>query len=146
MKLNPASRKASSSRNEVASSTVQPKTLPPKQRGETRRSDRPSRRISIACLLPVPLAHLGSALLGRAAPYVRRPARPIGRRHHRRPGQRRLLARSRARRQDAAVPLPLDLSTRAWVLTDGKAGDEEPCRGIAEALGLEPELRRVSPR
>ena len=44
------------------------------------------------------------------------------------------------------MPLPLDLSTRAWVLTDGKAGDEEPCRGIAEALGLEPELRRVSPR
>jgi hypothetical protein len=44
------------------------------------------------------------------------------------------------------VPPLLDPSTRAWVLTDGKAGDEEPCRGVAEALGLEPELRRVSPR
>jgi mitochondrial fission protein ELM1 len=43
------------------------------------------------------------------------------------------------------VPPFLDPSTRAWVLTDGKAGDEEPCRGVAEALGLQPELRRVSP-
>ena len=34
----------------------------------------------------------------------------------------------------------------AWVLTDGKAGDEQPCIGVAEALGLSPEIRRVAPR
>jgi mitochondrial fission protein ELM1 len=34
----------------------------------------------------------------------------------------------------------------AWIVTDGKAGDEAPCIGIAEALGLEPSLRRVAPR
>lgn len=33
-----------------------------------------------------------------------------------------------------------------WVLTDGKAGDEQPLIGVAAALGAEPELRRVSPR
>lgn len=33
-----------------------------------------------------------------------------------------------------------------WVLTDGKAGDEQQCLGVAEALGLEPDIRRVSPR
>jgi mitochondrial fission protein ELM1 len=32
-----------------------------------------------------------------------------------------------------------------WILTDGKAGDEMPLRGIAEAMGVEPEVRRVSP-
>lgn len=34
---------------------------------------------------------------------------------------------------------------RAWVLTDGKAGDETGCLGVAEALGLTPEIRRVAP-
>ncbi len=34
----------------------------------------------------------------------------------------------------------------AWVLTDGKAGDEVQCLGVAEALGLSPETRRVAPR
>lgn len=34
----------------------------------------------------------------------------------------------------------------AWVLSDGKAGDEQPCIGVAEAMGLEPEIRRVAPR
>jgi uncharacterized protein len=33
-----------------------------------------------------------------------------------------------------------------WVLTDGKAGDEAQCLGVAERLGLVPELRRVAPR
>ena len=33
-----------------------------------------------------------------------------------------------------------------WILTDGKAGDEQPLIGIAEALGVEPQLRRVRPR
>jgi mitochondrial fission protein ELM1 len=32
------------------------------------------------------------------------------------------------------------------VLTDGKAGDEQPCIGVAEALGVEAEIRRVNPR
>jgi hypothetical protein len=32
------------------------------------------------------------------------------------------------------------------VLTDGKAGDENHCLAVAEALGLEPEIRRVAPR
>lgn len=34
----------------------------------------------------------------------------------------------------------------AWVLTDGKAGDEAQCLGLTDALGLEPEIRRVAPR
>jgi mitochondrial fission protein ELM1 len=34
----------------------------------------------------------------------------------------------------------------AWVLTDGKAGDEVQCVGVAEAMGLQPEIRRVAPR
>ncbi len=33
-----------------------------------------------------------------------------------------------------------------WVLTDGKAGDESQCLGVAERLGLAPQLRRVTPR
>lgn len=42
-----------------------------------------------------------------------------------------------------ASPLP---PTHAIVLTDGKAGDELQCLGVAEALGLVTELRRVRPR
>ncbi len=34
----------------------------------------------------------------------------------------------------------------AWVLSDGKAGDEMQCLGVVEALGLQPEIRRVAPR
>ena len=33
--------------------------------------------------------------------------------------------------------------TRAWIVTDGKAGDENQCVGIAETLGLDYELRRI---
>ncbi|AOF89727.1 mitochondrial fission ELM1 family protein [Sinorhizobium sp. RAC02] len=33
-----------------------------------------------------------------------------------------------------------------WVLTDGKAGDEQPLVGLAEAMGATPVLRRVAPR
>ena len=33
-----------------------------------------------------------------------------------------------------------------WVLTDGKAGDEQPLIGLAEAMGAEPILRHVAPR
>lgn len=38
-------------------------------------------------------------------------------------------------------PLP-----SVWILTDGKAGDEQPLAGIAEAMGVTPEFRRVKPR
>ncbi|MGB3502424.1 MAG: mitochondrial fission ELM1 family protein [Mesorhizobium sp.] len=41
----------------------------------------------------------------------------------------------------------LDVSAlRTWVLTDGKAGDEQPLIGVAEAMGTPFELRRVKPR
>lgn len=33
-----------------------------------------------------------------------------------------------------------------WVLTDGKAGDELQALSIAEALGVQPEIRRVKPQ
>lgn len=33
-----------------------------------------------------------------------------------------------------------------WILTDGKAGDEQPLTGIAEAMGAMPQVRRVHPR
>jgi uncharacterized protein len=33
-----------------------------------------------------------------------------------------------------------------WALTDGKAGDEAQCLGVAERLGLAAELRHVKPR
>jgi uncharacterized protein len=33
-----------------------------------------------------------------------------------------------------------------WVLTDGKAGDEAQCLGVAERLGLMAEPRHVKPR
>jgi uncharacterized protein len=33
-----------------------------------------------------------------------------------------------------------------WILSDGKAGDEAQCLGVAERLGLTPEIRRVAPR
>ena len=36
--------------------------------------------------------------------------------------------------------------TTAWLITDGKIGDEVQCLGIAEELGLSPELRLVKPR
>lgn len=34
----------------------------------------------------------------------------------------------------------------AWVLSDGKAGDEQPCLGVVEALGVAHERRHVAPR
>lgn len=36
--------------------------------------------------------------------------------------------------------------TTAWLVTDGKAGDLAPCRGLAAALGLTAEERRIAPR
>lgn len=38
-------------------------------------------------------------------------------------------------------PLP-----SVWILTDGKAGDEQPLAGIVEAMGVTPVFRRVHPR
>ena len=40
--------------------------------------------------------------------------------------------------------LPRD--TTAWVLSDGKIGDEVQCFGIAEALGVPAQLRLIAPR
>ena len=34
----------------------------------------------------------------------------------------------------------------AWVLTDGKVGDEAQCLAVSEALGLQAEARHVDPR
>lgn len=34
----------------------------------------------------------------------------------------------------------------AWILTDGKAGDEAQCLGLLERMGLAPQIRRVAPR
>ncbi len=39
--------------------------------------------------------------------------------------------------------IPMLSDVTAWILTDGKAGDENQCRGVTEALGLRAELRRV---
>lgn len=33
-----------------------------------------------------------------------------------------------------------------WIVTDGKAGDEQPLIGLAEAMGAAPIVRRVAPR
>ena len=33
-----------------------------------------------------------------------------------------------------------------WVLSDGNAGNENPCLGLAEVIGLEATLKRVAPR
>ena len=43
------------------------------------------------------------------------------------------------------VPL-VPAGTTAWVITDGKIGDEVHCFGIAAALGLVPQRRLVAPR
>jgi len=53
---------------------------------------------------------------------------------------------------DAAPAAELEIGeylpegTSAWVLSDGKIGDEVQCLGILEAMGLEPERRLVAPR
>ncbi len=42
-------------------------------------------------------------------------------------------------------PRPLPTGTTCWVLTNGMAGFESQVIGVAEALGLVPEVKRVSP-
>jgi len=37
-------------------------------------------------------------------------------------------------------------ATRCWVMTDGKPGMENQCLGLAEALRLKPEVKRIAPR
>ncbi|HEY5794942.1 MAG TPA: mitochondrial fission ELM1 family protein [Bosea sp. (in: a-proteobacteria)] len=37
-------------------------------------------------------------------------------------------------------------SPSIWVLTDGKAGDEVQCLGVAERLGITADVRRIAPR
>ncbi len=50
-------------------------------------------------------------------------------------------------RADAGVAgRRLPAGTSAWVLSDGKIGDEVQCFGIAEELGLAPERRLIAPR
>jgi uncharacterized protein len=39
-----------------------------------------------------------------------------------------------------------DTGLITWVLTDGKAGDELQALSVAEALGVQPQIRRVHPR
>lgn len=34
---------------------------------------------------------------------------------------------------------------RAWIISDGKAGHEIQCRGVAEALGVDAEVKRIEP-
>lgn len=46
--------------------------------------------------------------------------------------------------EPAAVPT--EQAPSLWVLTDGKAGDEVQCLGVAERLGVVPEIRRIAPR
>jgi mitochondrial fission protein ELM1 len=43
---------------------------------------------------------------------------------------------------DGVVPPEIGRA-RAWIVTDGKAGDENQCIGIAQALGLAVETRRI---
>jgi mitochondrial fission protein ELM1 len=43
-------------------------------------------------------------------------------------------------------PSPADILPTIWTLTDGKAGDEPQCIGVAERLGVTPQIRRVAPR
>ena len=47
----------------------------------------------------------------------------------------------RAAPRHEAISSLLPSCTTAWILSDGKIGDEVQCYGIAEALGLKPERR-----
>jgi hypothetical protein len=48
--------------------------------------------------------------------------------------------------RDRAPGLPLLARPSVWVLSDGRAGHEAQTLGIAEALGLTAQIRRVAPR
>ena len=42
--------------------------------------------------------------------------------------------------------MPPQHVTTCWVVTDGKAGMESQCLGLAEALGITPQIKRLQPR
>ena len=42
--------------------------------------------------------------------------------------------------------MPAEPIPTIWVLSDGKAGDELQCLGVAERLGVAPQIRRIAPR
>jgi mitochondrial fission protein ELM1 len=52
----------------------------------------------------------------------------------------------RAKPSHDAGSASLPHGTTAWILSDGKIGDEVQCFGIAEALGLLPQCRLIAPR
>jgi mitochondrial fission protein ELM1 len=52
----------------------------------------------------------------------------------------------RAKAGHDAPSTSLPPGTTAWVVSDGKIGDEVQCLGIAEALGLSAERRLIAPR
>jgi uncharacterized protein len=60
---------------------------------------------------------------------------------HARPSAFQFAAPSRSGAKERLLPR----GTTAWVLSDGKIGDEVQCFGIAEALGLSPERRLIAP-
>lgn len=46
----------------------------------------------------------------------------------------------------AKIPQPRTLAGRtAWIISDGKAGHEVQCLGVAQALGLDCQVKRVAP-
>src|SRR5690349_10709277 len=60
IRLKPEATKASSSRNDIASSAVQPNTLPPNANGATSKPVLPSLRFSMSSFpLPAPVHRLG---------------------------------------------------------------------------------------
>ena len=47
---------------------------------------------------------------------------------------------------DQALPPPPETELSCWVLSDGKAGTENQCIGLAEAVGLDFSIKRIAPR
>ena len=41
---------------------------------------------------------------------------------------------------------PVSAAIECWIVTDGKAGMENQCLGLARALGVEPTVKRIAPR
>ena len=49
-------------------------------------------------------------------------------------------------RQPGVPRQPGERTPTCWVVTDGKAGTENQCLGLAEAVGLPPVIKRIRPR
>ena len=62
------------------------------------------------------------------------------------PGDGRLITIDAAAAEPDLAARRLPAGTTAWVLSDGKIGDEVQCFGIADELGLAPERRLIAPR